>query len=84
MRMQDMRAKLGQQLATGEREGLRPGMQPADVDPEQFAGLSFSLARRTPAGLRLDLHVFACMHAAKPVCMHMALTCKIWLRHCVS
>ncbi len=53
MRMQDMRAKLGQQLATGQREGLRPGMLPPDVDPEKFAGLSFSLARRTPLRVAL-------------------------------
>lgn len=48
MHSQDMRAKLGQQLATGQREGLRPGMQPPDVDPERFAGLSFKQACRVP------------------------------------
>ncbi len=68
-----MRAKLGQQLATGQREGLRPGMQPADVDPEKFAGLSFSQARRTHLGLCSDLHVWAYMRAAKPL--------SIWLYH---
>ena len=44
--MQDMRAKVASQLATGELQSLLPRMQPLDIDADKFAGLRFSQVRR--------------------------------------
>jgi len=43
--LQDLRAKLATQLATGDHQSLLPGMQLQDVDAEKFAGLTFSQVR---------------------------------------
>lgn len=48
-RLQELRAKLAMQLATGDHQSLLPGMQLPDVDAEKFAGLTFSQAR-VPSG----------------------------------